>query len=146
MKRKTKLVLIAILCLIAPAIYIASNLDREALMLNDTSLAPGDTMLVTCDIGSSPNVAIMLMSSDTVDCKVTTYYAYGNGQRISVAATDTVSAIGTTVPVSTGKVLRGYGLATDKVPGANKLYLKCYINAAPSSTGEYVKLSLITSK
>lgn len=136
---------IALIAIISVA-YIASNLDREALMINDTSLAPGDTMTVTCDIGSSPNVAIMLMSSDTVDCKVTTYYAYGTGQRVSVAATDTVSAIGANTPVSTGKVLRGYGLATDKIPGANKLYLKCYVNAAPSTTGEYVKVSLITSK
>ena len=144
--KSIKKIVVAFFLIAGAFIYIASNLDREAMIYTDTSIAAGDTELVTVDIGSSPNVAIMSMSSDTVDAKVTTYYGYGNGQRISVAASDTLSAVGTNVPVSAGKVLRGYGLATDKIPGANKLYLKVYFNAAPSSTGEYYKLALITSK
>lgn len=130
-------------------IFIAGYSDKQVYVISDTSLAAGDTILATLDIGSAPNVAVTLQSADTVNAKLFLYYGYGTGQRISLAATDTVSAIGTTVPVSKGKVLRGYGLATDLIPGANRLYIKAYINedghVSEAGVGEYVKAAVITA-
>jgi len=146
MKTRNKIIGLLGVLIVGVIIWVNTRVDKEVNLIYDTSLAAGDTMLVgPVYVGATPNVAIMLQAGDTVDAKVTTYYAYGTGQRISVAATDTVSAVGTSVPVSTGKVLRGYGLATDKIPGANYIYLKFYLNAAPSTTGEYLKCGLITA-
>ncbi len=130
-------------------ISLAAYQDKQIYVINDTSLAAGDTILATINIGSAENVAVMLHAADTVNAKLFIYYGYGSDARVSLAATDTVSAIGTTVPVSKGKVLRGYGLATDLIPGANKLYIKAYLNedgsASGNGVGEYVKASVITS-
>lgn len=129
--------------------FVAGYQDKQVYVINDTSLAPGDTITALVNIGSAPNVALMLQSSDTVNAKVFTSYQYGTGQRIALAATDTMSAIGTTVPVSKGKVLRGYGLTTDLIPGGNYIYVKVYINedgsASGDGVGEYVRLAVISS-
>lgn len=142
--RKKIFVTLGVLALISVGV-IAGYQDKQVFVINDSSLANNDTISTYVDIGSAPNVAIMIHASDTVDATVRASYGFGATQKVAVAAADSLNAIGTTVPVSAGKVLRGYGLATDKIPGANRLYLKVTVNQAASAVGENVKVSVITA-
>lgn len=110
--------------------YFAFNLATVRLLLNDTSMSNNDTMLVTADIGAASNVSLFGTASDTVSVKVQIYYSVGAGsQRILVPLPDTLGVSGTTTAYgSRGKVLRGFGLATDLIPGGSYLYLKCAVN------------------
>lgn len=139
---KKKSALIFSLVVVA-VLVIAASYSQEKFLLVDTSTATGDSVVSGwVYIGSAPNVALSYSIGDTTDCDFTVRYRYGTENHIALTA-DSVNTTGTTlVGKSLGKVLRGYGLATDLIPGANFIYVKAGVVTGGAS---YVKTALITA-
>lgn len=144
---------------IAGFIFIAGYVDKQTFIINDSSLADNDTIVSGwINIGSAENVALQTQVLDSVWARSEIFYRYGTtGQRIALAAADTIGVPNHTASATTsfgksvGKVIRGYGLAADLIPGANYIYVKTTIvndNTGDHGTGsssENVKVSLISA-
>lgn len=140
-------------------VSIAAWQDKQVYVINDSTLADNDTIVSGwINIGSAPNVAIGQQVLDSVWCRSEIFYRYGStGQRLQLAAADTLSTPNHTASATTsfgkfaGKDLRGYGLATDLIPGANYIYIKTTVvndNTGDHGTGsssENVKVSVMTA-
>ena len=139
---KQKSALIFPLVIVA-LIVIAASYSQEKFLLVDTSTATGDSVVSGwVYVGSAPNVALSLAVGDTTDCDFIVRYRYGTENHVALTA-DSVATTGSTlIGKSKGKILRGYGLTTDLIPGANFIYVKADVITGGAS---YVKTALITA-
>lgn len=143
-------------------LFMAAYSERATYMINDSSLADGDTIVSGwVDIGGARNVALFQESSDSVWAKSEVFYRFGTaGQRVALAAIDTISTKGnlSATWLTASKDLRGYathvwssavGMAdTNYIRGANQIYVKTTITdvgGASSETTQRVRVGLITS-
>lgn len=140
---KNKYTLITSL-MIAVIIIFAGSYSGEKFIVNDSSVATGDSVVSGwVYIGSSPNVALSYSIEDTLDVDFTVRYRFGTEPHIALTL-DSVNTTGTTLTgKSLGKVLRGYGLTTDLIPGANYIYVKAL--AITGQANSAVKVGLMTA-
>jgi len=142
-KKKSALLLSLVVAVI---IIVAASYPQEKFIMVDTSTATGDSVVSGwVYIGGVPNVALSYSVGDTTSSEFAVRYRYGteNHSVVTLAAGDTVTTVATTlVGKSAGKILRGYGLATDLIPGANFIYVKGRLITGGAS---YVKAALITA-
>lgn len=88
-------------------------------------------------IGSSQNVALFYNTDDTSYVKGQFDYRYGQFTEIANVAADTLSLdtrSSAAAGLSKGKILRGYGLAADLIPGANWLKVTLIWKAGSETT------------
>lgn len=137
--------------------FTGQYISRANYIINDATLADNDTIVSGWyDIGGAENVAIFQESSDSVWARSTVYYRFGQGQRVALAAVDTISTKGnlSAVWVTASKELRGYGLNNDVtghdttlIPGANQILVKTTIvdvGGASSETTQRVRVGVIS--
>lgn len=141
---KSKITLIVIALIITVGI-IAGTVSSEKFIAYDESVATGDSVVSGwVYVGANPNVALFYNVGDTADVDFTVRYRYGQTNHVALSA-DSLATTGSTLTgKSRGKVLRGYGLATDLIPGANFIYV--HANAITGQTNSGVKIGLITSE
>lgn len=139
MKKSLKVIFSVV---IVAVLIIAGTYSTEKFIANDASVATGDSVVSGwVYIGGSPNVALNYSVEDTMNVYFTARYRFGQEPH-NVVAVDTVGTTGTTLTgKSKGRVLRGYGLATDLIPGANWIYVHC--NAVTGQTNSAVKVGLM---
>lgn len=140
---KNKLALIFSV-VVAVVIIIAGTFSTEKYIVYDSSVATNDSVVSGwVYIGNNPNVAISYAIDDTINAHFTVRHRYGQNAHM-VLANDTVTTSGTALTgKSMGKVLRGYGLATDLIPGSNFIYVKGL--AVTGQTGSGVRVALMTA-
>lgn len=130
-------------------VLTAGYQDRQVFVIDERDLADlvnNDSMYAAVDIGSAENVAVQFMLSDSLNATVQMFYGFGNQQRVALADADSMNLVNVASPVSIGKTLRGYGLATDKLPGANKLYIRATVrDSGQIKVTPYLKVGIITS-
>ena len=145
--------------IVAMAVFYAGYSERATYIINDATLADNDTIVSGwIDVGGAADVALFQESSDSVWARSTVFYRFGQGQRVSLAAVDTISTKGnlTATWLTASKELRGYGLNNDVtgqdttlIPGASQIYVKTTIpdvGGASSETTQKVRVGLILSE
>ena len=143
MKLRNKII-IAILLLLVPVVWIAATTDVSRYIIFDEAVTTSNDTLQSgwVWIGSAPNVAIFYSTDDTMYVKGDFRYRYGTGSGSYIASLtadtlslDTRSTAAT--GLSKGKVLRGYGSATDLIPGANYIWFEVRRQAGSETTGSF---------
>lgn len=127
--------------------FMAVNITgTEKFIIYDEAVTSSNDTLVSAwtYIGSSSNIAIFYNVNDSCYAKGSFEYRYGQTTAISNVVADTLSldTRGSTSSLSKGKVLRGYGLTADLIPGANYLRVTM-IRKDGSATTTAVKVGLI---
>ena len=128
--------------------FMAVNITgtEKFVIYDDAVTTTNDTLTSAWTyVGSSPNVAIFYNTDDTSYVKGSFEYRYGQTTAISNVAADTLSLDTRSSAVSglsKGKVLRGYGLAADLIPGANYIRVQMIWKAGSEATTS-VKVGLI---
>ena len=118
--------------------YIIS--DAAVTTANDTLISDWQW------IGTASNVSIFYGADDTTYVKGYIEYRYGTGQLegITLGTADTLSIDTRSTAaagISKGKNLRGYGLTTDLIPGANYIRVRLH-RLAGSETTSTVRVAL----
>jgi len=120
--------------------------SQKFIIFDEAVTTTNDTLVSEwVSIGSSQNVAIFYNTDDTSYVKGSFEYRYGQTTAISSVTADTLSLDtrgGALTGLSKGKVLRGYGLAADLIPGANAVRVTM-IWKAGSETTTAVKVGII---
>lgn len=121
-------------------LFLAFNITgTQKYIISDTAVTTTNDTLSSgwVNIGSSQNVAIFYNTDDTSYVKGSFEYRYGTSTEIASVAADTLSLDTRNSAVSglsKGKVLRGYGLATDLIPGANQIRVYMIWKAGSEAT------------
>lgn len=108
-------------------LFLAFNITgTQKYIISDTAVTTTNDTLSSgwVNIGSSQNVAIFYNTDDTSYVKGSFEYRYGTSTEIASVVADTLSLdtrSSAASGLSKGKVLRGYGLAADLIPGANQI-------------------------
>lgn len=139
MKKSLKVIFSVV---IVAVLIIAGTYSTEKFIANDASVATGDSVVSGwVYIGGSPNVSLSYSVEDTLDVDFVVRYRFGQEPHIALTK-DSLATTGTTLTgKSLGKVLRGYGLATDLIPGANWIYV--HSAAITGQTNSAVKVGLM---
>lgn len=129
-------------------LFLAFNITgTQKYIISDTAVTTTNDTLSSgwVNIGSSQNVAIFYNTDDTSYVKGSFEYRYGTSTEIASVVADTLSLdtrSSAASGLSKGKVLRGYGLAADLIPGANQIRVYM-IWKAGSETTTSVNVGLI---
>lgn len=121
-------------------LFLAFNITgTQKYIISDTAVTTTNDTLSSgwVNIGSSQNVAIFYNTDDTSYVKGSFEYRYGTSTEIASVAADTLSLdtrSSAASGLSKGKVLRGYGLATDLIPGANQIRVYMIWKAGSEAT------------
>ena len=121
-------------------LFLAFNITgTQKYIISDTAVTTTNDTLSSgwVNIGSSQNVAIFYNTDDTSYVKGSFEYRYGTSTEIASVVADTLSLDTRSSAVSglsKGKVLRGYGLATDLIPGANQVRVYMIWKAGSEAT------------
>lgn len=121
-------------------LFLAFNITgTQKYIISDTAVTTTNDTLSSgwVNIGSSQNVAIFYNTDDTSYVKGSFEYRYGTSTEIASVVADTLSLdtrSSAVTGLSKGKVLRGYGLATDLIPGANQIRVYMIWKAGSEAT------------
>ena len=119
----------------------------QKFIIYDEAVTTSNDTLVSewVSIGSSQNVAIFYNTDDTSYVKGSFEYRYGSVTSVNSLTADTLSldTRGSALTgISKGKVLRGYGLTADLIPGANAVRVTMIWKAGSEATTA-VKVGII---
>lgn len=121
-------------------LFLAFNITgTQKYIISDTAVTTTNDTLSSgwVNIGSSQNVAIFYNTDDTSYVKGSFEYRYGTSTEIASVVADTLSLdtrSSAASGLSKGKVLRGYGLAADLIPGANQIRVYMIWKAGSEAT------------
>jgi hypothetical protein len=161
--KKTKIFTLLGLVIVAGYLSFAAWSDRSDMLINDTSLAAGDTIWSGWyEIGGKENVGAAFIASDSVNARLEYFYKFGpNGNRIQCTLVDTLNITNAASDTTNTKyiVLRGYDQDnyiagtgyqdSSKIGMANYVGFRVRVNSAvQTGTGvtERVQVGIITAE
>ena len=120
-----------------PIVNTLLNVD-----LTDITLVSTNTGEVW--IGSNQNVALFMGVDDTARVNYIISYKAGNSPFVALAQDSIVTRSTALTGKGFGKVLRGYGLATDLIPGATVIKVTATLDTALSESPVNYVIDLIS--